>query len=147
MNEEFRKLVDQLPGLLERLVSSPALHRSNLRRLPERGVYVLYEAKEPIYAGRSNRMKERILEHGRPSSRHNSATFAFNLAGEDARKKRIDVSMSRDQLQDDPAFARRDPEVWRVRALRCWEDPVDLTFFRFVEEADFVFPEELAISS
>ena len=105
MNEEFRKLVNQLPGLLERLVSSPAVHRGNVGSLPRSGIYVFYERGEPIYAGRSDRMKKRILEHGRPSSRHNSATFAFNLAGEDAREKRIDVSMSRDQLQDDPAFA------------------------------------------
>ena len=105
VNEEFGKLVNQLPHLLEQLDSSPALHRSKSRRLPKRGVYVFYEGGKALYVGRSNRMKERILQHGRPGARHNSATFAFNLAGEDAREKRIDVSMSRDQLQDDPAFA------------------------------------------
>jgi len=79
-------------------------------------------------------MKERILQHGRPSLRHNSATFAFNLAGEDAREKRIDVSMSRDQLEDDPAFAplfsdaKQRVSGMSVRGVKI-NDPIVQTLF------------------
>ena len=134
MNEEFGRLVNRLPHLLEQLVSSPALDRSKSRRLPKRGVYVFYERGEPVYVGRSNSMKERILQHGRPSLRHNSATFAFNLAGEDAREKRIDVSMSRDQLEDDPAFAplfsdaKQRVSGMSVRGVKI-NDPIVQTLF------------------
>lgn len=50
-------------------------------------------------------------------------------------------------FNDDPAFFLFDVEVWRVRVLCRGEDVVDLSFFRFVEPDDFLFPEELAINS
>ena len=48
--------------------------------IPDKGIYVFYESGKPLYVGRSDRMRGSILEHGRPSSLHNSATFAFLLA-------------------------------------------------------------------
>lgn len=55
--------------------------------------------------GRSNRLRERLLEHSRPSSVHNSATFAFLLAVEKAEKQGIDCkSKKRDLLQVAPEF-------------------------------------------
>jgi hypothetical protein len=134
VNEEFRKLVDQLPGLLERLGSSPALDRSKSRRLPKRGVYVFYEGAKPVYVGRSNRMKERILEHGRPSSDHYSATFAFRLAKESAKQKGIDLSKTSAQLEEDPAFvelfsqARQRVSEMSARAVEI-KDPIVQTLF------------------
>ena len=43
---------------------------------------MLYEEDEPIYVGRSNRMRERIREHGAESSDRHSATLAFRLLRE-----------------------------------------------------------------
>ena len=105
MNEEFGRLVNQLPHLLEQVVRSRGLDRSESRRLPKRGVYVFYEGGKPVYVGRSNRMKDRILRHGRPSSGRETATFAFNLAKEAAKQTGIDVSKPRAQLARDPCFA------------------------------------------
>ena len=42
-------------------------------------MYVFYKRGGPIYVGRSNRMRDRIREHGADSSDRHSATFAFKL--------------------------------------------------------------------
>lgn len=134
MNEEFGKLVNRLPHLLEQVVSSPALDRSKSRRLPRRGVYVFYERGKAVYVGRSNRMKERILEHGRPSSDRYSATFAFRLAKEAAKQKGVDLSKTGAQLEEDPAFvdlfsqARERVSGMSVRAVEI-KDPIGQTLF------------------
>ena len=49
-------------------------------------------------------MKDRIKEHGRPSSTHNSAPFAFNLAKKVAKEKGVNVSRRRSELEKDPIF-------------------------------------------
>jgi len=132
VNEEFGKLVNRLPHLLEQLDSSPALDRSNLRSLPKRGVYVFHEGETPVYVGRSNRMKDRILRHGRPSSGRETATFAFNLAKERAKQKGIDVSKPRAQLARDPCFgdlfsdAKQRVSGMSVRAVEI-KDPIGQT--------------------
>ncbi|HDS44515.1 MAG TPA: hypothetical protein ENN68_00165 [Methanomicrobia archaeon] len=105
MNKEFKKLVDRLPSLLEELVGSPLILWSNLENLPERGIYVFYEDGKPLYVGRTNRMKNRIKQHGWSSSKHNSAPFAFNLAKKIAEEKELDVSKPRAKLEEDPTFA------------------------------------------
>ena len=87
-NGRFDKVVAKFPELLEGLQSAPSLSRDALREIPERGIYVFHDQYgEPIYIGRSDRMRARLLEHSRPSSTHNSATFAFNLAVEEAKNK------------------------------------------------------------
>lgn len=135
MNDEFKKLVDQLPGLLERLVNSPPKPRSNLGRLPRKGIYVFLENGHPMYVGRSNRMKDRIMEHGRPSSTHNTAPFAFNLAKKAAEEKGIDVNKRRGKLERDLAFASLFSEA-KERVTRMWvrvigiDDPVIQTLYK-----------------
>ena len=79
MEDEFKVLIDKLPVLFEALANAGLKPWNNLGRLPQNGIYVFYENGRPIYVGRSNRLKDRIKEHGRPSSTHNSAPFAFNL--------------------------------------------------------------------
>jgi len=72
----------------------------------KRGIYILYENGKPIYVGRSNNLKKRIQEHSRPSSGHNSASFAFILAKEVAKQKNpdLDLTMERSQLEKDKRF-------------------------------------------
>ena len=93
----------RLPDLLNELKSCPPLLRDSPRRLldiPKQGIYVFYEDGRPRYVGRSDRMRTRILEHGRAGSRHNAATFAFLLATEVAHGKGIDrTARTRDDLQ------------------------------------------------
>jgi len=105
MNNEFKELVDQLPSLLEQLLNSPLKPWGNLGSLPQKGIYVFFERGHPVYVGRTNRMGERIKEHGRRSS-INSATFAFKLAKEAAKRKEIDLSKQRVELAEDPNFAK-----------------------------------------
>jgi hypothetical protein len=106
MNAKFDKMIDQLPLLLDQLVKSPSKNRDTLGALPQKGIYLFYENECPIYVGRSNRIKERLQEHSRPSSTHTSATFAFNLAKKAAIEKEIDVNnIPRVILEKDPDFS------------------------------------------
>ena len=79
-------------------------------------------------------MRERILEHGRPSSDHYSATFAFRLAKEAAKQKGIDLSKTSAQLEEDAAFvdlfsqARQRVSEMSVRGVEI-KDPIVQTLF------------------
>ena len=80
MNPDFQKIIDQMDPLLEELItSSPHTIEDGPRNLPRKGVYAFYENGKAIYVGRSNRIGDRIREHGAESSRHGSATFAYKL--------------------------------------------------------------------
>ena len=91
MSKQFDGIVARMPELLNQLLAATLLHRESLQEVPQRGIYVLYENRSPIYVGRSNRVRNRLLEHSRPSSTHNSAPFAFNLAKEEANKRGINL--------------------------------------------------------
>ena len=106
LNEEFKMLVAKLPSLLEQLVNSPRKPWSDLGNIPKKGIYVFFENGDPLYVGRSNRMKKRIKEHGWKSSTHHSAQFAFNLAKKAAEEIGIDIGRRRDELKKDATFAR-----------------------------------------
>jgi len=134
MNNEFRILVDSLPELFERLAKAPLRPWTNLGTLPNNGIYVFYEHEHPIYVGRTNRMKDRIKEHGRPSSTHNSAPFAFNLAKKAAIEKGINVNKRRVELEKDRAFsilfseAKQRVSKMMVQVIEI-DDPVIQTLF------------------
>lgn len=106
MRSEFQRLVDSLPLLLESLNNSPLMLRGDLNAIPAKGIYVFFERGQPVYVGRSNKMKQRIMAHSRPSSGHNSATFAFLIAKKDAETEGIDLRSDRRDLEKNPAFAR-----------------------------------------
>ena len=99
----WEAVVGRLPDLLNQLTGSNHIdrdRRGGLPLIPKKGIYVFYKSGKPVYVGRTDRMRERILEHGRPSSLHNSATFAFLLALEMATSKSIDCTgTTRDDLQ------------------------------------------------
>ena len=119
--QTWKAVAEHLPILLNKLTNSNPIVRGNRGRppmIPEKGIYVFYESGEPLYVGRSNRMRERILEHGRPSSRHNSATFAFLLA--EAKYKGIDCTgRARDHLQNEEDFKPLyDQAKERVRSMQ-----------------------------
>lgn len=119
----WQDVVDRMPGLLTKLNGDGLRNRDNLGELPDRGVYVFYENTEPkpVYVGRSNKMRERIQQHGRNSSRHNSASFAFLLAVDSAQKQGIDCrSRSREDLESDEKFSPWFSDAkQRVRQMQC----------------------------
>lgn len=79
MHERFQQIIDRMEPLLVNLMESPPIGWDDRKRLPIKGVYVFYEEGNPIYVGRSNRIPQRIREHGSDSSRKESATFALKL--------------------------------------------------------------------
>ena len=50
------------------------------REMPTSGIYLFSEGDQHLYVGRTNTIRKRLQNHCRPSSGHNSATFAFRLA-------------------------------------------------------------------
>lgn len=134
MNDQFKHMIELLPPLFERLVISSIKPWNDLGRVPQKGVYIFYENGNPIYVGRTNRMKDRIKEHGRPSSTHNSAPFAFKLAKKEAIEKGMDLNKSREELERDPTFAKLFSDAkdkvskMSVRVIEI-DDPIIQTIF------------------
>jgi hypothetical protein len=84
----------------------PAITRMQRPPMPVRGVYVFYENDRALYIGRTNRMRDRLMEHGRASANHLTATFAFKLAKEVAKEQGFEVERrTRNALCADPEFA------------------------------------------
>jgi hypothetical protein len=134
MNEDFQKIIETFPGMMVALVNSEPILKKDFSRLPNRGIYVFYENGRPVYVGRTNRMRDRLHEHGRISSGHFSATFAFNLAKEDPRAKDVVLSQQRKNLEKDPLFSKIFSEAkdrvarMEVRTIEI-QDPVVQTLF------------------
>lgn len=82
MNQEFRKAAEGMGLLMDRLRNSDERSWENRRGAPTQGIYVFYEGGKPVYVGRSNRLRDRIREHGSDSSTRHSATFALKLLRE-----------------------------------------------------------------
>jgi predicted GIY-YIG superfamily endonuclease len=106
MNADFQRYSDQLPILMEQLKNSNLIPTNKLQTIPRQGIYVFYDKTTPLYVGRSNNMKDRIQSHGRPGSRHGSATFAFILAREKAGvdNKEINTKDERKVLENNDNF-------------------------------------------
>ena len=108
MHDIFRRHVEALEPSFRTLIGSePFTFRSLPKRLPKAGVYVFFETGDPLYVGRTNRVRDRLQEHCRPGSRHSSAPFAFRLARE-ARgllAASYKPEGSRAHLVTDPAFS------------------------------------------
>jgi hypothetical protein len=99
------------------------------RGMPARGVYLFSEGQKHLYVGRTNRLRARLLEHGRGASGHNTAPFAFLLTREATHQTKATYrpSGSRRELAADPVFAAAFAAAkQRVRAMEI----------RFVEETD-----------
>ena len=134
MNEKFNEIIQTFPALMERINKSPFITKDDFKNLPKKGIYVFYEDGLPIYVGRTNRMKNRLTEHSKQSSGHTSATFAFNLAKEKAKKTTINLNQLRKDLEDDPRFSRiYAEEKERVSKMKIKvieiEDPIVQTLF------------------
>jgi hypothetical protein len=132
--DEFNIFSRQMPDLLTSLELGPALNRNSLKGIPESGIYVFYDGGVPIYVGRSDRMRKRLMNHGMPSSDHNKATFAFILAVENAQRRGIDTSLPRATLQHVPEFrvlytlAKERVSKMEIRVIEV-HDPIGQTVF------------------
>jgi hypothetical protein len=134
VTKEFDQMIAEMPSLLLKLQGAELLSRDGLHDIPQRGVYVLFEDGKPIYVGRSDRLKDRLLEHSRQSSTHNSAPFAFKLAKEKAVRRGIDISRVRNELEKNPTFtdlfaeAKKRVSLMKIRTVQI-DSPVMQTLF------------------
>lgn len=106
MSSRFKNVEKKLDKILKEMLNGPYLTRDQLKGVPKQGVYVFFERNKPIYVGRSNRLKARLLEHGRPSSTHNSAPFAFNIAKLRAKNEGLDINKNRIELEKSHYFEK-----------------------------------------
>lgn len=130
MNEAFRQTVEALAPALEQLLGmDPVTVASLPSRMPKAGVYLFSEGSEHLYVGRTKSMRSRLQSHCRPSSGHNSATFAFRLAREATGLTTATYTPngSRTDLENHPAFAA---------AFKAAKERVRHMDVRFVEESD-----------
>ena len=134
MPDAFREAVKRLPKLLQELRRSPARTRAELSGVPTKGVYVFFENEKAMYVGRSNKLRTRIQEHGRPGSDRFSATFAFLLAQKTAGEAGTDLKRTRKVLEKDKQFAahfadaKRRVSRMKVRLVKV-PDAVQQTLF------------------
>ena len=105
MNQSWNQYIEQMPKLLDELLSQPIRQRGDKFKLPKKGIYVFYENGDPIYVGRTRDMLRRLNDHCRSSSRHNSATFAFMIAKREAEDARVDTKVVRRELEINPIFS------------------------------------------
>jgi len=135
MQDKFSEYIRRMPILLNELKANSLLNRNELEDIPKFGIYVFYENNKALYVGRSNRIKLRIQEHSRPSSMHNSATFAFRLAREElARHQDIPKDATRGKLEKASGFKRLFFEMrarvaqMKIRVIEI-KNPVTQTLF------------------
>ena len=138
-HRRFEDVIDRMPRYLQELEDCQVITRDGRGRLPlnlpAKGIYVFYEDSKPMYVGRSDRLRARILQHGRASGGSETAPFAFNIARKKFRKTRSDSdSMSRSALAQDPEFvplfceAKRRVRRMRIRVVAI-QDPIEQTIF------------------
>ncbi len=79
--------------------------------------------------GRTNRLRQRLQNHCRPSGTHFTATFAFRIARQDTGRVRATYTKagSREALTSDPEF---------VEAFEVAKRRVATMDIRFVDESD-----------
>lgn len=108
MNTRFKKLISTLEPKFRELIHMPAVKYGSLPgRMPTQGVYLFSNGSRHLYVGRTDRLRQRLQEHCRPSSTHNSAPFAFRIARRmtGTGKALYTQAGSREVLARNPKFA------------------------------------------
>src|SRR5205807_3657470 len=107
----------------------PVRYANLPRQIPKRGIYLFSEGDRHLYVGRTNRIRQRLAGHCRPSSNHFCATFAFRIAREETGSLKAAYSSmgSRGNLVRDLTFG---PAFVEAKARIANMD------VRFVEEAN-----------
>lgn len=124
----FADVAAQLPHLLQQLLACPPHFAGARPRVPRvSGVYLFSEDGRPRYVGRTRDCGRRLGDHTRPSSRENSAPFAFNLVRRELKEAAQDSVGTRREIAAQGAFSVKFAEAKeRIRRME----------FRFVEIRD-----------
>lgn len=107
MNKTFKQHIESLEPSFQRLLQmTPVTVAALPKDAPTSGIYLFSENEQHLYVGRTNTIRKRLQNHCRPSSGHNSATFAFRLAREITGQTIATYTKkgSRLTLQNDPEF-------------------------------------------
>ena len=105
MKRDFDEMVDEAKKLHAALMRMPPVTRDMLGDCDFPGVYLFTENGKDLYAGRTRRLRKRLLEHTRPSV--TDAPFAFRLARKSTGKLNASYKSdedSRKKLMKDPHF-------------------------------------------
>ena len=108
MNEIFRQHIESLEPSFQRLIQMVPVTVATLPMdAPMSGIYLFTEDEQHLYVGRTNTIRKRLQNHCRPSSGHNSATFAFRLARQITGQTIATYTehSSRSALENDPQFS------------------------------------------
>ena len=108
MNEIFRQHIESLEPSFQRLIQMVPVTVATLPMdAPMSGIYLFTEDEQHLYVGRTNTIRKRLQNHCRPSSGHNSATFAFRLARQITGQTIATYTEqgSRSALENDPQFS------------------------------------------
>ncbi len=103
----WQKLIKSPEPSFQRLMAmNPVTVATLPPETPTAGIYLFSEGDKHLYVGRTNRLRQRLQTHCRPSSGHNSATFAFRLAREKTGNLKASYKKegSRSSLEDQPEF-------------------------------------------
>ena len=155
-DRRFGEITAKLPGYLRKVrdsesipMDTPTQRRSLRNALPaSRGVYVLYWNDTPMYVGRSDRLADRLLEHGQPASGSESASFAFNIAYRKWRPEPRRTNVSRHERQafkSAPEYgslfeeAKVQVRKMCVRAVKI-SDPVEQAVFELYAHVELRTP-------
>jgi hypothetical protein len=130
MHETFRAFTDALHPKFEALMSMAPVKGVLPMEVRGSGIYLFSENGKHLYVGRTRNVRTRYGQHSRPSSKHNTAPFAFKLAREETGITAADyraggrgrVALSA-EAEFSAAFARA---LARIRGMD----------FRFVAEPD-----------
>ncbi|TXK79993.1 GIY-YIG nuclease family protein [Rheinheimera tangshanensis] len=80
MHPVFKEYIESLEPSFQRLLNMDPVTVATLpSEMPLSGIYLFSENGDHLYVGRTNTIRKRLQNHCRPSSGHNSATFAFRL--------------------------------------------------------------------
>jgi GIY-YIG catalytic domain len=130
IDPRFQAYIVPLPGSLERLLACPPFVYADSPPYPETGgIYVFTEGDRHMYVGRTGNLRQRLGQHCRRSSGHNSAPFTFLLTREVTGRTNATyrAGEGRDALMSDPVFG---PAFIQQNAR------VNRMLIRYVEEED-----------
>jgi predicted GIY-YIG superfamily endonuclease len=136
----FDDAVAAMPGLLQRLTTTPAQIAANLPAgMPRAGVYILSEGDRHLYVGRSRRLRERIRDHSRNDVK--KAAFAVILAREETgivanyrRGEGRDVLLTNSTFRTAFDTARHSIAQMHVRYIEIEDDIWQCMFEMFAAE-------------
>ena len=108
MHKRFTNLIESLhPSLTALLAMKPCTSGTLPKSAPKSGIYLFSEGSKHLYVGRSNRLPQRVKNHGKSTSRQNVASFAFLMARRETGNLRATYTQvgSRNALVATPKFA------------------------------------------